>query len=192
MRQKRIHKSAFVFFTAGVALTACSSEDSTVDIRNAADIGSPTSAAAESPYLVKITQNYPSCEAIGAPLERYIDGLTPAPGGIVSTRRVNCVWEAEAGEPPSGLRSVAVVVEPETVTPATAAKTGLVVLPDTAIEAAGGFAHSMPINLAGTAFTATGVELPQASVSITVGGRDAASVLDPAGGVAVAKQLLGL
>ena len=66
------------------------------------------------------------------------------------------------------------------------------VLPDSAIEAAGGFAHSMLINMAGTAFTATGVELPHASVSITVGGRDAATVLDPAGGVAVAKQLLGL
>ncbi|MBS9372365.1 hypothetical protein GON09_001331 [Rhodococcus sp. B50] len=181
-----------ILLTVGVALTACSSEDSTVGIRAAADIGSSTSAAAESPYLVRIAQSFPSCEAIGATLERYIEGLTPAAGGIVSTRRVNCVWEAGAGEPPSGLRSVEVVVEPETVTPATAAKTGLVVLPDTAIEAAGGFAHSMPINMAGTAFTATGVELPQASVSITVGGRDAAAVLDPAGGVAVAKQLLGL
>jgi len=192
VRQKRIHTRAFVFLTAGAALTACSAEDSTVGIRNAADIGSSTSASAESPYLVKIAQNFPSCEAIGATLERYIDGLTPAPGGVVSPQRVNCVWEAGAGEPPSGLRSVEVVVEPETVTPATAAKTGLVVVPDSAIEAAGGFAHSMPINMAGTAFTATGVELPQASVSITVGGRDAAMVLDPAGGVAVAKQLLGL
>ncbi|WP_175427956.1 hypothetical protein [Rhodococcus pyridinivorans] len=55
------------------------------------------------------------------------------------------------------------------------------VLPDPAIEAAGGFAHSMPIDMARhRLFTAAGVELPQASVSITVGGRDAAMVLDPA------------
>lgn len=175
-----------------MALTGCSADESTADIRNAADIGSTTSAAAESPYLVKIVQNFPNCEAIGATLERYIEGLHPTPASVVNTRRINCVWEPAGGEAPSGIRSVEVVVAPETVTSATASKTALVVLSDPAIEAAGGSAHSVPINMAGTAFTATGVELPQVSVSITVGGRDAATVLDPAGGVAVAKQLLGL
>lgn len=174
-------------------MAGCSSgEDSTVDIRNAADVGSTTSTTTESPYLVAVVQRYPTCDTVGGILERYIDGLALAPGGIVSTQRVHCSWEAREGEPPTGIRSVEVVVEPETVTPADAAKTGLVVLPDAGIEAAGGFAHSMPISMAGTAFTATGVELPQASVSITVGGRDPGTVLDPAGGVAVAKQLLGL
>lgn len=178
---------------SGLILTGCSSGDDTVvDIRNAADIGSTTSTNADSPYLVNVAREFPDCEAIGGALAPYTEGLVPAESNVVSSQRVHCTWDVEGEVPPSGITTVEVVIEPETVTSATAAKTGLVTLPDPQIEAAGGFAHSMPINMAGTAVTATGVELPQASVSITVGGRDTEAVLDGPGAVAVAKRLLGI
>lgn len=178
---------------SGLILTGCASgDDSVVDIRNAADIGSTTSTNTDSPYLVTVVQRFPNCDAIGDTLAAYTEGLAPAPGNVVSSQRVHCAWGVEGEAPPSGIDTVEVVIKPDTVTSATAAKTGLVTIPDAEVEAAGGFAHSMPINMTGTAVTATGVELPQASVSITVGGRDAESVLDGPGAVAVAKQILGL
>ncbi|UYP20860.1 hypothetical protein OED52_10240 [Rhodococcus sp. Z13] len=192
MRQNPIHKSVPVVLAGGLILAGCSSGDENPEIRNAADVGSASTTASESPYLVSVAERFPTCEAVGGTIAPYVDGLVLSPGSTVDRTKVFCEWKAPEGESPAGIRSVEISIDPETVTSATAAKTGLVTIPDERIEAVGGFAHSMPINMPGTAVTATGVELPRASVSITVSGRDTQVVLDPAGGVEVAKVLLGL
>ncbi|MFD3811213.1 hypothetical protein [Rhodococcus sp. NPDC058639] len=82
---------------------------------------------------------------------------------------------AAAGLRGRGSRGAEILIEPGNgvVATASAATTGLVMISDEQIESLGGLAYSMSASTAGTSFSATKVELPQVSVSITVGGNGA-------------------
>lgn len=164
------------------------------DAGETGDLAAPGSSANNPDYVAAVRARFADCAAIGATLAPYVTGLVASPSARFDPSGVYCTWANTATTGSAGSRAVEVLVEPGNgvVATASAATTGLAMIPDARIESLGGLAYSMSVSTAGTAYTATKVELPQVSVSMTVGGRGEQPALSGPAAVQAAKTLLGL
>lgn len=193
--QNRIHIVA-ALLAGGLVLAACSAgspaEAETDGPRDLAASDSPESSGPD--YVAAVRARFADCEAIGATVTPYVAGLVSTPSDRFDPSRVYCTWGSPGSSDAGGSRGVEILIEPGNgvVATASAATTGLEMIPDEQIESLGGLAYSMSVSTAGTAFSATKVELPQVSVSITVGGSGAQSTPSGPAAVEITKKLLGL
>jgi hypothetical protein len=143
--------------------------------------------------VAAVRARFADCEAIGSTVTPYVAGLVSTPSDRFDPSRVYCTWGSPGSSDAGGSRGVEILIEPGNgvVATASAATTGLEMIPDEQIESLGGLAYSMSVSTAGTAFSATKVELPQVSVSITVGGSGAQSTPSGPAAVEITKKLLG-
>ncbi len=189
--QNRIHIAVPVLVAAALVVGACSSGPPVADAGEPGDLTAPGSSANNPDYVAAVRARFTDCAAIGATIAPYVTGLVSSPSERFDSSGVYCTW-ASTDSP--GSRAVEIRVEPGNgvVAAASAPTTGLAMIPDARIESLGGLAYSMSVSTAGTAYAATKVELPQVSVSMTVGGRGAQPMLSGPAAVQAAKSLLGL
>lgn len=180
------------------ALSACGSDDADTAARDvtADDVTVGEVSVGESASGADILARFSSCEDVAPAVAQYIAGLQESPSNAVDEYGAICNWETPDGATSlSEIRGVEVLIEPGTgevpaVSDLEAGK--LVVLPDAALEKAGGVAYTLPVSTAVAGVIVTRVETPDVAVSITGGQWDDMPSLDGPAAVSAAKQLIGV
>lgn len=182
-------------------LGACSSDEDT-DTSTADTVADDTTftddelVTDDSEYGAEILAGFSSCDDVAPAVALYIEGLDPSPSNSVDEWGVNCEWETpDTATSLDEIRSVEIVIAPgtgEVPTPEILEAGDLEVIPDAALESAGGIAYTMSEAIAVAAVSVTRIELPEVSVSITGGQWGDYPSLDAPAAVIVTKELLGL
>ena len=185
------------------ALSACGSDDAdtaaqdvTADAVTVGEVEVGKVVGGASASGADVLARFSSCADVAPAVAQYIAGLRESPSNAVDEYGVICNWETPDGATSlSEIRGVEVLIEPGTgevpaVGDLEAGK--LVVLPDAALEKAGGVAYTLPVSTAVAGVIVTTVETPDVKVSITGGQWDDMPSLDGPAAVSAAKQLIGV
>ncbi|WFR71748.1 hypothetical protein P9209_23805 [Prescottella defluvii] len=180
------------------ALSACGSDDGDTAAQDvtAAEVTDGQGAVGESASRTDVFARFSSCEDVAPAVAKYIAGLQESPSNAVDEYGAICNWETPDGATSlSEIRGVEVLIEPGTgevpaVSDLEAGK--LAVLPDAALEKAGGVAYTLPVSTAVAGVIVTRVETPDVTVSITGGQWNDMPSLDGPAAVSAAKQLIGI
>ncbi|MFC9516420.1 hypothetical protein ACFTSD_11880 [Nocardiaceae bacterium NPDC056970] len=187
-----------VVLVLAAALSACGSDDAETASSEVAvgTVAGGEVADAASTSGADVLARFSSCGDVAPAVAQYIAGLQESPSNAADEYGVICNWETpESATSLSEIRSVEVLIEPGTgevpaVSDLEAGK--LSVLPDAAIEKAGGVAYTLPMTTAVAGVIVTTVETPEVKVTITGGQWDDMPSLDAPAAVSAAKQLIGI
>ncbi|BCN53449.1 hypothetical protein [Prescottella equi] len=187
-----------VVLVLAAALSACGSDDAETasPATTEAAVGTVAGGDGARASGADVLARFSTCGDVAPVVAQYIAGLQEDPSNAADEYGVICNWETPEGATSlSEIRSVEVLIEPGTgEVPAKgdleAGK--LSVLPDTAIEKAGGVAYTLPMTTAVAGVIVTTVETPEVKVTITGGQWDDMPSLDAPAAVSAAKQLIGL
>ncbi|NKZ67089.1 hypothetical protein GTG23_22970 [Rhodococcus hoagii] len=187
-----------VVLVLAAALSACGSDDAETASPATTEAAVGTVAGGDGARVsgADVLARFSGCGDVAPVVAPYIAGLQEDPSNAADEYGVICNWETPEGATSlSEIRSVEVLIEPGTgEVPAKgdleAGK--LSVLPDPAIEKAGGVAYTLPMTTAVAGVIVTTVETPEVKVTITGGQWDDMPSLDAPAAVSAAKQLIGL
>lgn len=187
-----------VVLVLAAALSACGSDDAETASPATTETAVGTVAGGDGAGVsgADVLARFSSCGDVAPVVAQYIAGLQEDPSNAADEYGVICNWETPDGATSlSEIRSVEVLIEPGTgEVPAKgdleAGK--LSVLPDPAIEKAGGVAYTLPMTTAVAGVIVTTVETPEVKVTITGGQWDDMPSLDTSAAVSAAKQLIGI
>jgi len=190
-----------VVLVLAAALSACGSDDAETASPGTTEAAVGTVAGGEGAgdggdVGADVLARFSSCGDVAPAVAQYIAGLQESPSNAADEYGVICNWETPDGATSlSEIRSVEVMIEPGTgevpaVSDLEAGK--LSVLPDAAIEKAGGVAYTLPMTTAVAGVIVTLVETPEVKVTITGGQWDDMPSLDAPAAVSAAKQLIGI
>ncbi|BDC71904.1 hypothetical protein [Prescottella equi] len=187
-----------VVLVLAAALSACGSDDAETAASEATfgTVAGDAVAGDGADMGADVLARFSSCGDVAPTVAQYIAGLEESPSNAADEYGVICNWETPEGATSlSEIRSVEVLIEPGTgevpaVSDLEAGK--LSVLPDAAIEKAGGVAYTLPMTTAVAGVIVTTVETPAVKVTITGGQWDDMPSLDAPAAVAAAKQLIGV
>lgn len=195
---------ALLPLVAAITLVACTPAQTAVDgIEAAAREAAAGADAGDAPEtadteMTAVFDRITGCDDVAAHVAPFIEGLKLHEDSIVDEWGVYCTWESPEGITDlSQIASVEVMIEPTGTTELAAdaddlERGGLLIIPDAAIERAGGVAYTMDVQTSVAAAATTSVDVPGVELTVTGGQWGDLPALDADAAIEVAKSLLSL
>ncbi len=182
--------------TSALLLSACSAQDPEPPGEDTS-VGGEAMSVDGGPDVSDVFDRIGSCDTVATHVAPYIEGLVPLETNAVDEYGAYCQWEAPEGIADLGdLASVEVSIVPsetsEVEDPDIIEQAGLTLIPDDALDAAGGIAYGLDGETAVAAVTVTSVRVPGINIDITGGQWGDRPALDGPAAVGVAKGILGI